>query len=584
MNNPYKSLNDHAFWKNGVENSDIVFPKKIYNPKWKINDTDKIATMGSCFAQHIAKWLRENGFNVPFYETEGFKESEQTFSANYGNIYTVKQALQLVEECVGKRKPSEVAWNSGENFIDALRPNSTEGGFNTAEEVLRSRKLHLNSVREMVKDFDVLIFTLGLTEAWGIKKCGTIVPTAPGVLGGSFDQEKYGFLNLTYNDILKDLYSFCRLLETIRDNKPFRILLTVSPVPLTATATDQHVLLASTYSKSVLRSVAGDFSADNYFAEYFPSFEIINNPAARSEFFENNLRSVKPSAVENVMNVFSLLALENPRSGKIGANKELEPLDPQCEDALLEEFSKNINSGNMANKKAVDIVGVGTSHLVGLREAMPPDSRKTSYFFPTNWGKYYWSEFDKNNYLTHFLVREEYKHLVDDFIIQYYDTLILIGLGLGGDEIIRCHGRMGRDFSPSMPIKNIVDRELIDFYKSFVGPRMELVKLLDANSPYKKIFWVFGPDMCVDVAKFRLGEEFVNSGSYLTHKEAYLKSFKECFHDFNKVEFIHHDNSLCNSDNGFTLNKYMASDNPLDIHCNSQYYEFAAARIFDEIS
>jgi hypothetical protein len=67
MNNPYKSLDDHAFWKNGVENVDITFPDKIYNPTWKINDTDKIATMGSCFAQHIAKWLRENGFNVPFY-------------------------------------------------------------------------------------------------------------------------------------------------------------------------------------------------------------------------------------------------------------------------------------------------------------------------------------------------------------------------------------------------------------------------------------------------------------------------------------------------------------------------------------
>ena len=53
-NNPYKDLNDHAFWKNGVENCDITFPDKIYNPRWKIKDTDKIATMGSCFAQHIA--------------------------------------------------------------------------------------------------------------------------------------------------------------------------------------------------------------------------------------------------------------------------------------------------------------------------------------------------------------------------------------------------------------------------------------------------------------------------------------------------------------------------------------------------
>ncbi|WP_339375331.1 hypothetical protein [Paracoccus yeei] len=35
------------------------------------------------------------------------------------------------------------------------------------------------------------------------------------------------------------------------------MLLTVSPVPLAATTTDNQVLVPTTYSKSVLRSVAG---------------------------------------------------------------------------------------------------------------------------------------------------------------------------------------------------------------------------------------------------------------------------------------------------------------------------------------
>ncbi|WP_366780828.1 GSCFA domain-containing protein [Thalassospira sp.] len=56
--------------------------------------------MGSCFAQHIATVLRERGLNVPFFDTtDNFKS--KTYSANYGNIYTVSQALQLVEEVAG---------------------------------------------------------------------------------------------------------------------------------------------------------------------------------------------------------------------------------------------------------------------------------------------------------------------------------------------------------------------------------------------------------------------------------------------------------------------------------------------------
>jgi hypothetical protein len=579
-NNPYKSLHDHAFWKNGVERSNINFPENIYNPKWKIDDTDKIVTMGSCFAQHIAKWLRENGFNAPFYEIEEVKENEQTFSANYGNVYTVRQALQLIQESVGKRIPSEIVWGNNENFIDAIRPNSIKGGFKTPEEVIKARELHLKSIQKMIKDFDILVFTLGLTEAWEIKKCGTIIPTAPGILAGNFDPKKYQFLNFKYNEILQDLYSFCELLKTIRNDKPFKLLLTVSPVPLTATASNQHILVASTYSKAVLRSVAGDFAKENNFAEYFPSFEIINNPAAHSNFFENNLRSVKASAVDNVMNIFSSLALVTPR---VSSNEKHEIYDPDCEDVLLEEFSKKVDD---KLQKHIDMVCIGTSHLASLRIAMSNELRlkeKNLYFFPENWGKNGWTEFNKNEYLTHFSVKDEYNHLIQEMVIKDCDVLVLAGLSLAGDDIIRCHGPMGREFSPEMPIKSVIDRKLIDFYKPSLNLKLQKIRQLDKSTSYKNIFWVAAPDICVNVAKNRLTEKFVNSGSYLIHKKAYMEAFNECLRDFKKIHFIFHDDNLCDPDNGFTLNKYYSSDNPLDIHCNPEYYESSIKKIINYI-
>jgi hypothetical protein len=577
--NPYKELEGHAFWKSGVEKSDITFPANIFTPRWKLDDGYKIATMGSCFAQHIANWLRENGFNAPFYETDEFAEKEPMFSANYGNVYTVRQALQLMEEVNGDRTPSEIVWEAGDKFIDALRPNAIKDKFETADEVLAARKPHLEAVMRMVQDFDALIFTLGLTETWEIQSCGTVLPTCPGTLGGTFDPQKYRFINFKYNQIMKDLRSLCELLQKMRGGKPFKLLLTVSPVPLTATASGQHVLVATTYSKAVLRSVASDFVSDNDFAQYFPSFEIINNPAARSDFFESNLRSVRPTAVGNVMNVFSASALINPRALPETPVAATEAFDPECEESLLEEFSKDSDDA----QQGISVVCVGNSHLAGFRSAMSDElhrqNKKHPYFFPVNWGKYSWSDFDSNKNLTHFVVKDGYTHLIDGVSITCPDTLILVGLGLAGDGIVRCHGVMSRENSPRLPVKSVVDSGLINFYRPYVDATLKIVRRLDASTPYTKVFWVAQPDMCVDVARHRLGDAFVDSGAYQIHKKAYFTALNEYQSGFKKVRFIFHAESLCDPETGFALNEYCSSVNPLDIHCSSEYYTDAVNRI-----
>jgi hypothetical protein len=356
------------------------------------------------------------------------------------------------------------------------------------------------------------------------------------------------------------------------------MLLTVSPVPLTATATDQHVLLASTYSKAVLRSVAGDFSTQNALVEYFPSFEIINNPAARGIFFEDNLRSVKKSAVENVMTVFSSLALTNPRVSFI----DITEYDPLCEDILLEEFSHVDNS--ISTDTNISMVCVGDSHLAGFRTRMSEElnSRNKSqpYCFPVNWGKIPWMDFDKNKYMTHFAVKDEYKKLINEFSVKDQGTLVLVGMGLAGDGIIRCHGSMGREFSPEIPINMAMDKNLIEFYRPFVRSNLDRLKPLDKNTLYKNVFWVVGPDMQIDVARGRLGDNFVDSGSYLVHKKAYFTVLNEYIKEFKKIQFIFHDDYLCDPNTGFSLQKYSTGYNSsLDIHCNADFYARAVSKI-----
>ena len=87
-------------------------------------------------------------------------------------------------------------------------------------------------------------------------------------------------------------------------NSNVRILLTVSPVPLNATYMPRNVWTSTTYSKAVLRAVAGDVATKLSYVDYFPSYEIVTSPQAHGRYFEDDLREVTSVGVKHVMRVF----------------------------------------------------------------------------------------------------------------------------------------------------------------------------------------------------------------------------------------------------------------------------------------
>lgn len=313
MKNPYINLPSQAYWKSGVVEANPFNFTNLYTKKWPIDSEMLIATAGSCFAQHISKGLRSFGFNVLDLEPAPTtlpselhsKYQYSLYSARYGNIYTSRQLLQLAKEAFGIEMPSEIVWKKDNRFYDALRPGIEPNGLDSEAEVIFHRKHHLAKVKQLFLSMDLFIFTLGLTETWQDKSSGTVFPVAPGTIAGVYDELKYGFTNLSFTEIKNDLLAFGELVNSHRPGRlPLKILLTVSPVPLTATASGMHVLQATTYSKSVLRAVAGELKSNHHEYEYFPSYEIITNLANRSVFYEANLRSVRSEGVKVVMETF----------------------------------------------------------------------------------------------------------------------------------------------------------------------------------------------------------------------------------------------------------------------------------------
>lgn len=344
---PYKGLPAERFWNTGVAQQAPTEVENLYRKKFAIAPSDRIATAGSCFAQHIANQLRKHGFNVVDEEpappglsvADAQRFGYGLYSARYGNIYHVRQLLQLAKEAFGEWKPADYIWEKEGRFYDAMRPSVEPEGLPSPESVVRHRNEHLKYVKKVLSSTDVLVFTLGLTEGWVHRDSGTVYPTAPGTIAGSYDGTIHNFHNFGFAEIYADFLEFRDLLKAL--NPSARFLLTVSPVPLTATAAPQHVLSATTYSKAVLRAVAGQLSETCVDVDYFPSYELIGTPFSRSMFYHPNLRTVTQAGVQNVMRVF-FAEHANPQEATQENVKNPSVLTAEeivCEEIILESFA-----------------------------------------------------------------------------------------------------------------------------------------------------------------------------------------------------------------------------------------------------
>ena len=319
MDNPYAGKPDASFWKRSVAGRSATEVDPVVKPRFIIGRTDKIATAGSCFAQHISRTLARLGFGYFVPEDKpafGFCRDENygTYSARYGNVYTVRQLWQLFQRAYGLFDPADVAWPGVDGgFVDPFRPRIQTGGYASEAELLADREAHLAGVRSVFEDCDVLVFTLGLTEGWEARADGAVFPLVPGVVADGVDGDAYAFHNFTVAEMDADLTRFLKALRQV--NPSVRVMLTVSPVALVATYEDRHVLTSTVYSKSALRVVAQMAADAHAFVDYFPSYEMITGPHARGAFWADDLREVRPEGVDYVMSRFAAHYLRETGEG-----------------------------------------------------------------------------------------------------------------------------------------------------------------------------------------------------------------------------------------------------------------------------
>ncbi len=349
MTNPYAEAGPEAFWRTAVAETGPFALSGLWTPKFQIRQDDRIATFGSCFAQHFSRALAARDYRwidcepaPPFLPEETCSELNYgVFSARTCNIYTVNMLGQWLDMACGVTEPPDEVWvDANGRFRDPLRPLIEPDGFDDRKALFAARAATLAAIRDAIEQADVFVFTLGLTESWANRRTGLEYAICPGTVAGTFDPDTHVFRNPTTGMLAKRLRRVLRLLR--QQNPDIQVLLTVSPVPLTATAAQGHVLTQTTYSKSALRAVAGEAANEMEFVDYFPSYEIITHPVFRGMFFAPNMRSVVPQGIDTVMSHFfadqaRVFGATNRSTQQ--AAKDTSATELHCEEEMLNAFA-----------------------------------------------------------------------------------------------------------------------------------------------------------------------------------------------------------------------------------------------------
>lgn len=262
-----------------------------------------IASIGSCFAREIKRWLLERGYR---YLQAADGPCTEAGSARYDRVYNTFTLKQEFERAFGRFEPRETRWDFVEDgrrrLLDPYRKNVA---WDDEAEMHRELAEHREAVRRAFTQCEVLIVTVGQAEVWYHKADGYVYPLIPPVQ--VYDPEKHGFRLSTFEENVANLE---RVLTLFRANNPRgRVIVTVSPVPLRATFRRVHSVIANSASKSMLRAAVDAFVGRHEDAvSYFPSYELVT--AIERDPFEEDNRHVKPEVVNRIMRLFEAWYVE----------------------------------------------------------------------------------------------------------------------------------------------------------------------------------------------------------------------------------------------------------------------------------
>lgn len=276
---------------------------------------DRIFAIGSCFAEEIRKALTKIGWEcLPDYKRIVFDPSKDVVDTlperehmNFYNSFTVRTQLEQI--CgIWEQDPQDY-WTvrriSREVVPFAARPVFQDpyrrSTFSDTPEGLQ--RLVDQIVAEMRRSFHEatgFVFTFGMTEIFVNRFSGKVACQKPAYAGGGGMAETYRH-DSTFEENLENLRAIVQLIRKHKgDNIP--IIMSVSPVPLARTFSDNDVVTTNGEGKAILRAAIGQVAREFDNVIYVPSYEVVTLQG--TEAYDTDLRHVKEEVVQEIMEGF----------------------------------------------------------------------------------------------------------------------------------------------------------------------------------------------------------------------------------------------------------------------------------------
>lgn len=278
----------------------------------------RVFAIGSCFAMEIRQALRARGLAVypdwsdlPLDDDVQVARHPERESINHYDTFVLRQEIERAIY----RRHVDVYWHfpNGDPAYALRRWPSFWRDPRRSRVTARTRDALERISREIDRRIDdglgiadVVVITLGLTEAWWLATGGWACQ-GPAVIGDA-THELLAPHAVTYDENVANLREIVRMLGDKQ------VVLTVSPVPLGRTWTGQDVVVANATSKATLRAAAAAIVAAHDHVHYWPSWEIATAwhdggsgdaaNAAGGDCFVADARHVRPTVVQAIVDGF----------------------------------------------------------------------------------------------------------------------------------------------------------------------------------------------------------------------------------------------------------------------------------------
>lgn len=316
-----RKINPRRNWNSGA-GTDVVSDDKndashrIFNdyalvatdydgPKLKLSDP--IFAMGSCFAREIEAALIERGGNVisidstldcRAFDTGGRPRS--SFFHRFTPMAMLQEFQQAFGEAPGWSQDALLFERPGGEVLD-LNYGHVGGADYSREAVMERRRIATALVRRAA-EAKAIVLTLGLIEGWVHVPSG-LHANAPNAKLLARKEGDFELRVAEVADAVECLEEILALLVRHHKTGDFQLVVTVSPVPLSATFLRKDIIVANAESKAVLRAAAGQFSNRHEKVHYFPSYEIVMYTAPDLAWRPDRIH-VQGRAVRRVVKIF----------------------------------------------------------------------------------------------------------------------------------------------------------------------------------------------------------------------------------------------------------------------------------------